>query len=337
MVLLRTFPVAFLILSAGCRQESEEISSVYFTDSYRSITSDELMPVTLTLGIDPPSSDSSYILVSLTSGGGDAGTAFSVSPKEADGIIEIPVKGGESAVSLVITPEQEGIGFSNIIIDLEIISTGKGLVSGGLRGVFSSLFILNREDQTRTLPFYEAFDPCDSPSGTGGLPAGWEERVSLQNSVGTARWVCSPAFEGIECNAYSDSGGPGDSSEVWLITPPVDLTGSSSPELSFRVDRRFETAGFQAYDVKISTDYEGGGFYDGAEIEPEDWEVFRPAVDAIEANDPGRDNYETVSSLDLSAYRHDTIHLAFIYRAEGSRLTSTILRLDEFRIEDQKK
>jgi len=310
----------------GCEKEEDAVGVVTFLTKDQVIRTDNLIPVTFDLNIDPPAPVASFIVIYISSTGDYAGTAFTSSPGIAGGKIELHVNAGDKRASFTITPVEERIGYSNIVIDLEITDTGEGLYAGGLTGVYSSLTIINTKDQGRSLPFIENFDDCDLEGGSGSLPAGWEEVVIQQNSLGTGHWVCSPAFEGIECNAFSMEGGTGDSCEIWLLTPPVILSDAIHPTLTFNTDRRFETNDFQEYDIRISPDYNGANFYIAS------WEVFAPAVSAIEANDPERDNYETISDLDLSAYNGEVVTIAFIYYAEGSKLSSTIFRLDNIKI-----
>lgn len=322
------FVIVILIILSGCSKENKdaEISRVAFKTTDQQISTDNLQPVNFLINITPPAPVTSTIIVDINSTGGQAGMSFNTIPQTAQGQIEVPVNAGDNQASIEISPVEEGIGFDNVIVDLEIMNTGKGLSTEGLFGVYASLIILNNKEQVRELPFMESFDECES--GIGGLPPGWEEEVVTQNAFGTGHWVCSKGFRGVECNAFSSGGIKNDSTEVWLLTPPVSLIDASNPLLSFDADRRFETADFQEYDVKISTDYNANNFNTAS------WEIFPPAVEELESNDPELDNFETVADLDLSAYKEKIITIAFIYYAKGSGANSTIFRLDNVRIED---
>ncbi len=321
--------ISFSILINACKEETEEPESlVGFTSITKTIDTDNLSTVSFEIGIEPGSISTSVIIVKVSSVGGEAGTAFITTPDITDGRIELPVVEGDTIVSFTVTPVQEGISFEDIRVDFEILDTGPGLRTEGLDGIFASLYIENNKSLSRELPFIENFDTCDEPDGSGDLPGGWEELVILQNSLETGDWRCSPGFDGYEVNAFSSEGNEGDGCEVWLVSPAIDLSGASEPFLSFDVDRRFETTDFQEYDVKISVDY------DGTNYEAATWEVLEPAVAAIEANDPEEDDYENTGQIDISAYIGETINIAFIYYAEGSRLTATILRVDSVVVDD---
>lgn len=312
-----------LILLHGCDKEPNGPGRVAFLQPERTLNTDQLSAVVFHLAIDPPASDSSEIFIEVFSSGGLPGIAFETSPPVSDGLITLPVLPGDEKVSFDVYPDKEGIGYNSVFIDFEITGTGEGLVADGLEGVFSSLIILNTKDPVRTLPFSENFDACEQETGDGSLPIGWEEQVVTQNSLGTGRWECASGAFGLECNAYAVDGFNGDDCEVWLLSPPVSLAGETDPSLTFWTDRRFDTPGFREYEVRISTNYTRENF------SAADWTLFEPAVAAIEANDPGADDYEQTDPLDLSTYAGDTITIAWIYFAEGSGLTSTILRIDD--------
>jgi hypothetical protein len=321
---------SFTLMLSSCNKE-EPNGVVTFTTGDIIITTDELSPVTFNLSIDPPAPMASSITIDVTSAGGDYGVEFVTNPALSGGEIELVIAEGDTNSTFTVTPMEANIGFDNIDIAFEIFTVGEGLETAGLIGLTSSLFIENlKEESTGGLPFLEYFDDCDGAGGTSSLPPTWEERVLTQNSVGTAHWVCAPGFDGVECNAFSDAGDEGDGSEAWLITPVIDMTTASSPTLSFATDRRFESADFQEYDVKISTDYNGSNFMSAS------WDILTTAVAAIEANDPEVDNYETVSNIDLSAYAGEQVSIAFIYYAEGSKFTATIFRIDDVEVVEAK-
>lgn len=312
-----------VILFKACENETPRPSRVKFLQSERTLNMDQLEQVIFKLAIEPPAPDSSEIFIEVSASGGLPGIAFETSPPIENGLISIPVLPGDETVSFDVYPSQEGMGYNSLFVDFEISGTGEGLVADGLEGVFSSLLILNTKDPVRELPFSENFNGCDLETGDGSLPIGWKEQVVIQNSLGTGRWECAASSDGLVCNAYSDNGFDGDECEVWLLSPPVSLVNKKAPIMTFRTDRRFDTERFQEYEVRISTNYTGENFSDA------EWTLFEPAVAAIEANNPDIDDYETTDLLDLTAYTGDTITVAWIYYAEGSGFTSTILRFDD--------
>jgi len=299
---------------------------VRFLQSERFIHSDHLAALVFTLSIDPSAPDSSEIIIEVAASGGSPGIAFESSPPVSNGLITVPVLPGDKTVSFEVYPNEEGIGYNSLIIDFEILDTGEGLIADGLEGVFSSLIILNTKDPVRKLPFMEYFDACDLETGDGSLPIGWNEYVVKQNSLGTGRWECASSSEGLACNAYAEDGFNGDDCEVWLLSPPVSLVGEENPVLTFWTDRRFDNIGFREYEVRIATNFTGENF------SVVDWQLFEPAVAAIDANNPDIDSYEETDPLGLNDFSGDTITLAWIYFAKGSGLTSTIFRLDDVRI-----
>ena len=325
--------IAVLILGLGigmtsCNDdESSPDSVVTFAEESITISTDDLSDVTVTLNLDPAAPQSSTIKVGVTASGGEPGTAFTTSPSMSNGVIEVPVQEGATTASFTVTPLEEGISYDNVEINFEVIEVGSGLKIEGTTGIYSTLLIENKKSTGRPLPFSEPFEECEE-GGSGELPEGWEEIVALQNQQNTAHWGCvSYPDVGVGINAFSDEGGEGDSSQVWLVSPRVGLVDASNPVLSFRADRRFDTD-IQEYDVFISTDYTGSNFEDAT------WEVFQPAVDSIAANDPGGDGFTNTGELDLSAYSEEVISVAFIYYASGSKFTATSLKISDVEIKE---
>jgi hypothetical protein len=320
----------FTLIFLSCDKE-EPNGVVTFSSGNISITTDDLSPVTFSLSIEPPAPITSSITIDVTAAGGDAGVEFVTDPPTRSGEIDLAVAQGDTNATFTVTLQKENIAYDNLTIAFEIFTVGEGLETSGIVGLTSSLFMENlKEEPTSSLPFIEYFDLCDGGGGGGTLPAEWEEKILTQNSKGTAHWVCAPGFDGVECNAFTAAGEEGDASEAWLITPIIDLSGTSNPELTFSTDRRFETADFLEYDVKISTNYDRTNFAAAT------WTTLPSAVSAIEANDPELDNYEIVSGIDLSAYIDQQVSIAFIYYAEGSKFTATIFRIDDVEINEVK-
>ena len=95
------------------------------------------------------------------------------------------------------------------------------------------------------------------------------------------------------------------------MSPPVSLVGEENPVLTFWTDRRFDNIGFREYEVRISTNFTGENFSIA------DWQLFEPAVAAIDANNPDIDSYEETDPLGLNDFSGDTITMAWIYLRQG--------------------
>ncbi|MFO7725570.1 MAG: choice-of-anchor J domain-containing protein [Oceanipulchritudo sp.] len=106
-------------------------------------------------------------------------------------------------------------------------------------------------------------------------------------------------------NGFAEISGFGadEASDDWLVSPEVDLTGASSPVLSFVTARNFDGPELE---VLISSNYDG--------LNPAD-----ATWDPVEAP-LSEGSYDLVSSgeIDLSAYAGETIHVAFRYTSTGT-------------------
>jgi hypothetical protein len=161
-------------------------------------------------------------------------------------------------------------------------------------------------------------------------PKGWEEIVIEQNNEQSARWSCiSTPDLGIGINAFVSGSNDTQSSEVWFLSPRIDLSALNTPILRFDSDRRFvpDDPDLEAYDVLISTDYNGQNFQSA------NWSRFQPGYEAITANDPDTDGFSSSGALDLSAFSGEQVVFAFVYRsgAPGS-FDATILRISNFSV-----
>lgn len=322
----KLIPISVLIILLGihftaCNEEEPEDSVVAFQVSEYTLNTDSLYDIEVSIGIHPPAPVATTFTVLVSSTGGDAGDAFTTNPATNDGEISIPVEPEDSLVSFTVTPVNEGISEDDVEIEFELFGLQEGFTTDGIIGVFSAILIESKKIPERTIYFEEPFANCAS-DGSQEFPGNWTEVEVLQNSLNTAHWVCS-SFPGpcLVINAFDDAGTEGDGSEIWLISPSINLGDAVEPVLNFSADRRFDTDGFQEYDLKISTDYNGSNFEDAT------WTVFSPGVAAIEANDPEEDNLDPTGDLDLSEYAGESITIAWVYYAEGSRLTATILRI----------
>lgn len=308
----------------GCKEDEDPDGIVNFMDEVIDRTTDDLSPIIVDFNIDPPAPKDTEFMVSIS--GAEAGTVFTTTPAMSGGQVTVPVLQGESTASLTVTPVEDGIGFEDVILQLEIVSTGDGLTTGITTS--SQINIVNAKDTGEPLPFLEVFESCAEGGSKEVPPPGWTQEVVQQNIEGSAVWKCiaeGRALQGVEANAFVPGSNDLTNSEVWLITPRLDLIEATSPVLNFDVDRRFNpTDEFTEdhYDIVISTDYNGLNF------ETATWTRFQPGYDAMTDNDPGTDGATNTGDLDLSEYSGNAISIAYIYRAGGpGTFDATILRI----------
>ncbi len=319
--------IGLLGIFTSCGDDDDVSNSIVsFSNPTSTISTDDLSPATVTIGISPAAPSNSTISVIVT--GATYGEAFTTDPALTGGQIEVPVAQGATSAEFSIIPNEEGIRFADINLEFEIIGVGAGLSTEEFDGRFLDFTIENNKEQGTGLPFIASFDNC-SPEGNGDFPpSGWTEVVVAQNSFESSFWRCytGQSTVGIQINAYSSSATEtaDDYSEVWFISPIIGLIDEANPVLSFDVDRRFDAqidANTLPYGVQVATDYDGTNF------ETANWEVYQIGVDAITANDPETDNIGNTGDLDLSAYSGEAISIAFIYKATDAYFGANALRI----------
>lgn len=333
---MKKFRILLLLIATisitlqGCKDDEDPDGIVNFEQEAIDRTTDDLSPIEVNFTIDPPAPTNSEFTVSVS--GAEAGTVFSTTPAIANGEVVVSVTSGATSASMTVTPIEDGIGFEDIILELELVSAGDGLTTGITTA--SQINIANAKDTGEPLPYLEDFTGVCGPDGTGEVPPeGWTEQVVQQNGEGSAVWGCIGEFfgeVGLQINAFVPNSQDQTSSEVWLVSPKLNLLDASAPKLNFDVDRRFPGTGDfpdPLYDIVISTDYTGLNF------ETATWNRFEPGFNAMAANDPGTDNMENTGNLDLSAYSGEVISVAIIYRAgPPSSFDATILRIGKFEV-----
>lgn len=320
-----------LLMSCGDDDEVSN-STVTFSNTTLTISTDDLSPATVTMSITPAAPSNSTISVIVT--GATYGEVFTTDPAVAGGQIEVPVTAGATSAEFSIIPNEEGIRFDDINLEFEIISVGAGLSTEEFDGRFLDFTIENNKEQGTGLPYVESFNNC-GPDGNGeAVQDGWEQIFIEENSFGTGAFNCytGQAVVGLMANAFSPDAQNEDPdyTEVWYVSPIIGLVDETNPTLSFDIDRRFDAPiddNTLAYGIQISTDYDGTNF------ETANWEVFQAGVDAMTANDPQVDDIGNTGALDLSAYAGETISIAFIYRASNARFGATALRIADVVVE----
>ena len=311
----------------GCNNDDDpEPSLVNFEETIYNLTTDDLSPFDVTLSIDPAASGSSEIVVELS--GGTPGTEFTTTPAASGNTVTIPVSSGDTEASFTFSPIAEAI-VGNIAIEIELVSAGDGLTTG-----LVTESIISITDVGESLPLNEDFGGCaEDPQVV--IPDGWTEAVIEQNAEGSARWSCTDqgffGFSALQVNAFVPGSDDNSSSEVWLVTPRLNLTETTNPVLNFDVDRRFGGTGTfpdDLYDVLISTDYT-------VSIDNATWTRFQPGFDAMTDNDPGTDGLSNSGDLDLSAFNGEVVTIAFVYRAGApGGFDATILRIANVSVTD---
>lgn len=310
----------------GCDDDEETISTVNFEEGIYNLTTSDLSPIEVELAIDPAASSDSEIEVDLT--GADAGVAFTTDPAIAGTTVTIPVKAGDNSVSFTFTPIEAGIEGS-LTVNLALGNVGDGLTTG-----LTTESIITVVDVGQALPLTENFEGCQEDPQQP-VPDGWTEAVIEQNAEGSATWTCVDenffGFNAVAVNAFVPNSDDMSSSEVWLVTPRLNLTEANNPVLNFDVDRRFPGTGNfpdDLYDVLISTDYT-------VSVDDATWERFEPGFSAMTDNDPGEDGLTNTGDLDLSAFNGEVVTIAFVYRAGGpSSFDATILRIANVSVTD---
>ncbi len=302
------------------------ISTVNFEESIYNLTTNDLSPFEVELAITPAASTDSEIMIEVT--GADPGVVFNTTPAIAGNTVTIPVQAGDNSVSFTFSPIEDGIQ-DEVVINLDLATTGEGLTTG-----LTTESIITVVNVGESLPLMETFEGCrEDPAQP--IPEGWMEAVIQQNGEESATWNCIDedffGFNAVAANAFVANSEDNANSEVWLMTPRLNLTETTNPVLNFDVDRRFPGTGEfpePLYDILISTDF-------SVSVEDATWERFEPGFDAMTANDPGEDGLSNSGDLDLSAFNGEVIAIAFVYRAgpPGS-FDATILRVANVSVTD---
>src|SRR5690606_7244282 len=140
------------------------------------------------------------------------------------------------------------------------------------------------------------FNDC-TPSGSTQLSGGF-----TQYSVsGAQRWACTTfgqhSSNGVQINGYS--GGP-QQNEDWLISPAFDLSGFDYPLLRFASRTAFAGPVLQ---LMVSTNYDGH-----SDPHTATWTLLNGRFPA-----EGSDTWQLSDSINLAAFRQDSVHIAFKY------------------------
>lgn len=146
---------------------------------------------------------------------------------------------------------------------------------------------------------------------------GW----TMQNVSGTINWTTNSVGSGqggqyyAQCSNYISP--TNYACETWLISPSVDLTGTTSPVLSFINAYKYSGPAMELY---ISTDYSSGLPSAGT------WTTL--------AFTASSGNFAWVNSgnIALSSYKTSNVHIAFKYT--GTSSTGSTWEIDDIAIKD---
>ncbi|MGI9190952.1 MAG: choice-of-anchor J domain-containing protein [Chitinophagaceae bacterium] len=143
------------------------------------------------------------------------------------------------------------------------------------------------------------------------LPPGWYKYSILGNEA----WQCNTtgfAGNGIGISGYSN--GNNNVNEDWLISPFLDLSSYTQPQLHFLSWTRFNGNPIQVY---VSTNYVGLSLPSSAS-----WTLLNPSLPAVNSQ-----YWQGSGSLDLTPYKNQPMVIAFKY-------TSTAAAAPTWRIDD---
>lgn len=150
------------------------------------------------------------------------------------------------------------------------------------------------------------------------------------SATGAITWGCTTfgrdannlpsgsAPNGVQINGFDNGLQSNVTNEDWLISPAVNLTGTTYPLLSFWSRTRFNGAPLQ---LKISTDYPGSG--DPRNYTWTDLNGRFPAQTS--------DVWTQSSNINLSAFKQANVYIAFVYHSsdeDGARWTLDDIRVD---------
>jgi trimeric autotransporter adhesin len=150
------------------------------------------------------------------------------------------------------------------------------------------------------------------------------------SAVGTITWGCTTfgrdannpptgsAPNGVQINGFDNGLQSNVPNEDWLISPALNLTGTTYPLLSFWSRTRFNGDPLQ---LKISTDYPGSG-------DPRNY-----TWTDLNGRFPGQttDVWTQSSNINLSAFKQANVYIAFVYNSsdeDGARWTLDDVRVD---------
>lgn len=181
---------------------------------------------------------------------------------------------------------------------------------------------------TRCNPFFEGIFSETFESLSYNDPVtdvtGWTNPLEAGDRLWIARTFENNAY--VQATAYN-SGLP--SMISWMITPEVDLAGTTSPVLTFNTKTGYNNGA--TLTVKVSSDYDGSG---------NPWNFTWTDLNPTLANGPSdaySPDWVASGDLDLSAY-NSTIYIAFVYTgSDGASKQTTTWQVDNVTIDESAK
>jgi chondroitin-sulfate-ABC endolyase/exolyase len=156
--------------------------------------------------------------------------------------------------------------------------------------------------------FYEDFQ---------GGSLGNFESISIK---GSEKWVYHSHARGRYARVYGDKVNP---KEAWLVSPKIDLTGTSATKFSFTYGTNYGTDSSNKLSVLISTDYTG-------DVTTATW----TDITAEASIDTDTDYAWTPTPvMDLSAYDGQKIYIAFKFTSNGTNNATKNWHVDEIKVE----
>ena len=174
-----------------------------------------------------------------------------------------------------------------------------------------------------TYAFNEGFETSTTGSGSVEVPItleGWVNyNASTSTPLSSRLWHARTFDDNIYAEFSSFYSTTGTNDVAWLITPAIDLTGTTGEVFSFSTKTRF--ANGYPLTAFISTDYDGTT----AGIATATWTQ-------VTFTAPTADDVVTSSgNIDLSGYDSNNVRIAFKYTGSKAGVTTT-LQLDNIKI-----
>lgn len=191
----------------------------------------------------------------------------------------------------------------------DTVPTGNGYITG-IYSKFNSdqqIFIRNTEDMNLTGA------RCDGNAGGGGTGSSYLSKDFEDNNLtsggwttqqvtGSTNWVVGTYGGKYYAEASNYNAGSNTAAEVWLISPAIDLSASTTPILNFRSAYKYTGPTLEVF---VSTDYSGSGNPTTAT-----WTALSPTLS------PG--NFTWTDSGDLPLPQSATTYVAFKYTGTNS-------------------